>query len=254
MTGAVRRTAFAALALATLPTLATAQQPAPVAIDSSAPADEAEGSDDIVVIGDNGSQYRLTSDALRDAIRAFRQHRAAFAPASRLIFTVTAGDGGSLEGLSLYLRARRADRDGVRATIDLPFDSEGRIEMPIEQVATGNWDLRANRARGGIRIQPLVLSTGSTIADRRFGDMRLQCRVSIAFARLSLPVRALAGAVGPCGSRRVALYTGVPRAISAVTISGYTSAIDIRPNGMSFRVPLQDVAISNEARLRLTYR
>jgi hypothetical protein len=248
------RLGLAALALAALPAAALAQQPAPVAIYGNTPADEAEGSDDIIVIGDNGGQFRLTSDALRDAIRAFRQHRAAFAPASRLIFTVTAGDGGDLDGLTLYLRARRADRDGVRATIDLPFDAEGRIEMPIEQVATGNWDLRANRARGGIRIQPLVLSPGSSIADRRFGDMRLQCRVSIAFARLSLPMRALAGAVGPCGSRRVALYTGVPRAISAVTITGYTTPIDIRPNGMSFRVPLQDEGIGNEARLRLIYR
>lgn len=251
---AMGRAAFAALALAALPALASAQQPAPVAIDSSAPADEAEGSDDIVVVGDNGGQFRLTSDALRDAIRAYRQHRPTYAPNSRLIFAVSAGDGGNLDGLTLYLRARRRDRDGVRETIDLPIDSDGGIEMPIDLVATGNWDLRANRARGGIRIQPLVLSPGSSPADRRFGDLRLQCRVSIAFARLSLPVRALAGAVGPCGSRRVALYTTARRAISAVTITGYSAPIDIRPNGMSYRVPLQDDSIGNEARLRLTYR
>lgn len=62
------------------------------------------------------------------------------------------------------------------------------------------------------------------------------------------------GAVGPCGSQRVALYMGVLRPISAATITGHGEALTIRSDGMSFRVPLHDEAIGNEERLRLTYR
>ncbi len=213
-----------------------------------------EGSDDIVVVGDNGGQFRLTGDALRDALQAFVTHRSAFAPAARLRFSVKAAGNPTLDGVQVYLRDRRRLRDGTRAILDLPLDGDGRFELPADALSLGNWDLRVAGAGGGIRIQPLVLSPGSSIADRRFGDMRLQCRVSIAFARLSLPVRMLAGAVGPCGSSSVALYTSVPQEISSVSITGYAEPIDIRPNGMSFRVPLQDDSIGNEARLRLVYR
>ena len=84
--------------------------------------------------------------------------------------------------------------------------------------------------------------------------MRLQCRVSIAFARLSLPIRLLAGAIGPCSSDRVRLYTRAPRLLSVVTISDYSMPIDVRPDGLSYHVPLQDERIANEARLRHVYR
>lgn len=222
---------------------------AAVAIDA-----EAEGSDDIVVVGDNGGTYRLTGDSLRDAARAYGEHRATFARDATLYFAVEAGDGGTLDGLTLYLRARQRSEDGSRAIIDLPLDAMGRFVLPPEIAASGNWDLRANRSRGGIRIRPLVLSPGSSIPDRRFGDMRLQCRVSVAFARLSLPIRLLAGAIGPCSSSRVQLYTRAPRPLSAVTITGYAATIDVRPDGLSYHVPLQDESISNEARLRHMYR
>jgi hypothetical protein len=212
------------------------------------------GSDDIVVVGDNGSQFRLTGDALRDALRAFVRHRPIYAPAGRLIFSVTANGNPSLDGVQVYLRARRRLRDGTRAILDLPLSRDGGFELPGDALSLGEWDLRVAGARGGIRIRPLVLSPGTSIADRRFGDFRLQCRVSIAFARLSLPLRALAGAVGPCSSSRVALYARAPQALSAVAITGYTAPIDIRPNGVSFRVPLHESSIGNEARLRLVYR
>lgn len=232
-----------------MPVAAQVDGGAALAIDA-----EAEGSDDIVVVGDNGGAYRLTGDSLRDAARAYSEHRATFAPDASLYFAVEAGDGGTLDGLSLYLRARQRGADGSRAIVDLPIDAQGRFVLPLEIAASGDWDLRANRSRGGIRIRPLVLSPGSEIADRRFGDMRLQCRVSIAFARLSLPIRLLAGAVGPCSSRRVRLFTRAPRPLTAVTITGHAEPIDVRPDGLSYHVPLQDENIGNEARLRHIYR
>lgn len=224
-------------------------------VDVASPIDgESEGSDDIVVVGDNGDAFRLTGDSLRDAARAYREHRATFAPDATLFFAVEAGDGGTLDDLTLYLRARRRGEDGSRGILELPLDAQGRFVLPPEIAASGDWDLRANRSRGGIRIRPLVLSPGSSIPDRRFGDMRLQCRVSVAFARLSLPIRLLAGAIGPCSSSRVRLYTRAPRPLSAVTITDYVAPIDVRPDGLSYHVPLQDQSIGNEARMRHIYR
>ena len=212
------------------------------------------GSDDIVVVGDNGNLFRLTADSLRDAARAYRQHQPAFGPAATLYLQVEPGEDGLIEGVDLYLRARRRNAEGGFAPVALPLDANSRAAVPLAQVATGQWELRTNRARGGIRIRPLVLPPGTGLADRRFGDLRLQCRVSIAFARLSLPMRALAGAVGPCGSSRVTLITRATRPISAATVTGYATPLTIRDDHLSYIVPLADSSISNEARLRLTYR
>lgn len=219
----------------------------------SEPADAGD-SDDIIVVGDNGNLFRLTADSLRDAARAYSQHRGTFAPAASLFLQVEAADGSSLDDVELYLRARRRGADGDRQSIDLPLDANHRAVLPVDQVISGQWELRTNRARGGIRIRPLVLSPGSSLADRRFGDLRVQCRVSIAFARLSLPMRALAGALGPCGSSRVTLLTRASRPISAATVTGYPAPLPIRDDGVTYAVPLHDQTIPNEARLRLTYR
>jgi len=217
-------------------------------------AGDAGDGNDIVVIGDNGNLFRLTADSLRDAARAFGQHRDTYAPAANLYLQVEAADGGSLDDVEIYLRARRRGPDGDRQTIDLPLDANHRAALPIDQVITGQWELRTNHARGGIRVRPLVLSPGSSLPDRRFGDLRVQCRVSIAFARLSLPMRALAGALGPCGSSRVILLTRASRPITAATITDYPTPLPIREDGVTYSVPLHDQNISNEARLRLTYR
>ena len=240
--------AFALLVgLIAAPALAVPQPPAAVA-DSA--ADDA----DIVVVGDNGSSYRLTGDALRDAAQAFNANRAAYAPGSQLFFEVIPAGGVGLADVAMYLRARGTDSDGRHAHVDLMLDRDGRFVLPTDVVINGRWDLSSTSPRGSIRVRPVVLSHGSSIADRRFGDLRLQCRVFIAFARLSLPMRALAGAAGVCNNSHIALYTRAPRPLSAVTISGYARPIDIRGDLVSYRVPLHDQSIGNEARMRLTYR
>lgn len=234
-------------------TSAPASTPAPTASSArTEPAPDVE--QDIVVVGDNGNLFRLTADSLRDAARAYQQHHATYAPGSALYLLVESADGSSLDGVDVYLRARRRGADGDRATISLPLDADQRAVLPVDQVATGQWELRTNRTRGGIRIRPMVLSPGSSLPDRRFGDLRLQCRVSIAFARLSLPMRALAGALGPCSSSRVTLLTRATRPISAANITGYATPLTIRDDGVTYAVPLHDQSITNEARLRLTYR
>jgi hypothetical protein len=244
---------LAAVLLSAAPLSAQTAAPASAPLnDTTDPAQDAE--QDIVVVGDNGNLFRLTADSLRDAARAYQQHHVTYAPGATLYLLVESADSSSLDGVDVYLRARRRGADGDRATISLPLDTNQRAVLPVDQVATGQWELRTNRTRGGIRIRPLVLSPGSSLPDRRFGDLRLQCRVSIAFARLSLPMRALAGALGPCSSSRVTLLTRATRPISAANITGYATPLTIRDDGVTYAVPLHDQSITNEARLRLTYR
>lgn len=51
------------------------------------------------MVGENGGQFRLTGDSLRDALRAFVRHRPEFAPEARLRFRVTADGNPNLGGV-----------------------------------------------------------------------------------------------------------------------------------------------------------
>lgn len=258
--GLVAAPAALIAALIIVPVSAQSGTPAPTGTQAvgtdhaDAATGDADSSDDIVVVGDNGSSVRLTADSLRDAAEAYRAHRDEFAPASNLYFRVDIPAGSTRDGLLLYLRARARDADGTHAIIDLTVDDQGLFLLPIDTVITGGWELRTNRRRGGIRIRPLVLSPGSEIADRRFGDMRLQCRVSVAFARLNLFTRALAGAVNVCNNRRIRLFTRSPQPLASATVSSRSEPLQIGADGISFQVPLSDESIGNDDRLRLTYR
>lgn len=90
--------------------------------------------------------------------------------------------------------------------------------------------------------------------NRRFGDLRLQCRVAVAFARLNILLRAAANAIGPCDSPSVRLLTIPEHPVATVTISGYDGDPEIRADGMRYRVPLHVDSIGNEARMVITYR
>jgi hypothetical protein len=232
------------------PAAGATAQPAPAGAASA--SDPAEDSGDIIVVGDNGQSYSLTADALRDAVRAFRAHRAAYAPDAVFYFRASLTDG-DVDGLDLYLRRRRGAANAADP-VHLERDPAGYYRVPIDLVADGDWELRANRARSALQLRPLILSPASRIADRRFGDLRLQCRVAIAFARLGLPARMAVGALGPCGSSRVALYMRADRPVASVSITGYSGTIALREDAMAIRVPLADAAITNEDRLRITYR
>jgi hypothetical protein len=243
----------AALAVQAAPAASATPPPAPTA-QSFADVDADEGSEDIVVVGDSGSETTLSADALRDAAQAFQRHRPAFAPQARFFFRVQPSAGQSLENIDLRLRDRRRNADGGYDRIDLTLDADGMFELPVEVVLSGTWSLRTSAPAGTLRIRPQILSPGSSLYDRRFGDARLQCRVAIAFARLNIAFRALASAANPCNRRNVGLYLAAPRPIDAVMITGWTEPIEIRPDRLSFRVPLHEEAISNDARMRITFR
>lgn len=215
------------------------------ALDGGTGSQEVDSAE-IIVVGDSGQGARLTADSLRDAAQAFVRNRAEFAPRSTLYLWVRS------DPAQLGFVLRQLHGDHLRHPLEL--DGANRLVVPVDLVRTGDWELRVQGAHGVPEIQPLVLSPGSELTNRRFGDARLQCRVSIAFARLSLPKRALFGAIGPCASSRVALYAKVPQAIAAAVIERPARVLELGPGAMSIRVPLHDKSIGNEARMRVTFR
>jgi hypothetical protein len=231
---------LAALALA-LQAAPAAAQPAP------APANEApiaEG-EDILVTGMGQNGYRLTADQLRDAVRAFQQHRATFAPQASLRWQILpAAEAAGLE-IRLVSGAER---------IAVPVDANGTFTLPAERILGGNWRLQTNAGRRQIRIRPSTFSPGGSDAEFRMGDARLLCRVYWAFAnnQFSVIQRAMFGAVGGCGSRRVAIWYSSDRPVSSVTAGAIN--FEVREGGNAYRPLLHDRTIDDGVRVRVTYR
>lgn len=236
--------------------LALASPAAAMAQSISAPATaaQAESPDDIVVVGQNGDKTKLTADSLRDAAQAYVANRAEFAPDAPFQFEVRNADPAFTTGLKLYLRKRKPQRDGSYPTRDLAFDDQRRFELPTDLVVSGDWELRTTPNRAGLRISPAIFSPGTKIGDRRVGDFRLQCRVLIAFARISAPLRVLVSAFNLCNNKSVGWYEKSPKPLLRAEIPGRDIDLMSKKNPDNYRIPLGDKRIANDERLRLTYK
>lgn len=205
-------------------------------------------SDDIVVVGFS-KPYRLTVAQLRNAARAYERGRARLAPEGRLYFQVATADGAERRGeVRLTLRSSRRN-------VGLSLDGEGRFVLP--PLEDDDWELVADRGTRSISIQPLVLSPGTGLDDRRLGDLRLQCEVTWAIQKehASLPERAIFGAAGGCGSRRLGLYAKADRPIRSASVSwnGRTTPVPVLSDGRSFRAPLGDRTLPDAARVHFDH-
>ena len=204
----------------------------------------AEPEQDIVVIG-LATPYRIAAGPLRKAQKTYAKGRATAAPGSTLFFRIS---GVPTEGLALTLR----DGDAV---IALPIDAAGRVVLP--DLATRDWTLVANRTRGTLQLRPLVMSTGTTMEDRRLGDLRLECAVKWAVAPdVPFPVRAMFNAAGGCRSSRIAFYFKSPQPVAAASVTaadGTVTALPVRPGGTSYRPPLSDRTLSDDMRVAIRF-
>lgn len=203
--------------------------------------------DEIVVVGERGEKVQFTADSLRDAAKAFQRYRKALAPNARMYLRA---DRGEVIGRRLWL----AERRGAKRTIDLAEDASGRIALPVGEISSGKWELRTSRTGSTLRVRPWIDSGNSSETDRRIGDMRLYCRVMLAFERLPLPLRLLATSVDPCGKDRGPLNIRMARPIARATIDGVSEPLELSEDRLSYRLSLFDRSISNDARLRVVYR
>lgn len=213
------------------------------------PAVATQEVDEIVVTGFS-KPYKLTGRQLAAALKAYRKYRPLHAPQGKLLFEVSRRIASrNPDPLRLSLRSGAS-------VIPVALDASSRFVLP--ELAGKGWELVANRGSGAIKIQPLILSPGSTEADRALGDMRLQCEVTwAAFVKPGLPflLRGVAAAVNACHRSDFALMQSVDRKIAAASIVAGTSVTPIKlgTTGMSYRYPGHDKALPNWARVRFRY-
>lgn len=223
--------------------------PQPSIPDAGAPSTATEG-DEIVITG-YAKRYKFSGKQLRKAAKVYAAGKAAYAPASQLMFVVTRKKGGSdLNGVKLSLRA-----PGKKA-IAVPLDSASRFVLPA--FPKGAWELVANRGSGALEFSPLVVSPGTTDTDVRLGDMRLECEVTwAAFIKPSLPLvaRGVAAAIPGCRSTRFRMHVASDCRISRAWVS--TGAVEkpvhVIANGHNYRLPTADRTLPNSACVRFRF-
>ncbi len=235
----MRRNLMIAAMLLTNATPTLAQTPPP----PQTAADE-----DITVVGLGERAYKLNAQQLRAAVGAFEQNRAAFAPQARLMWFLM--PRGPHPEVSLALK----DNEGE--VLPIPVSAEGSFTLPHDKILTGQWRLVTTAAKGAIRIQPVAMSPGATREQFRMGDARLSCRVHWGFIsdQYSIVTRSLFSMVGGCASSSIGIYFSTDKPINAVTIDGWSKPIQYGQNNKSWRIPLHEKTISNEAVARVTYR
>lgn len=230
-----RHIAMVALVLAT-----SAEAQDAVAEAEPAPSDE------IVVTGVRESTIDLPR--LLKAQAAFRSGRAALAPTSTLRFQLRPAPGVALAGMTLVLRA------GAQR-IAVPIGADGGFVLP--DLPAGKWELVHNRGRGRIAVRALVISAGMTEADRRLGDLRLQCRAGWELAKAGHSIVARSGfaMMGGCASRKFAFYFHAARPIAAAALvaGGETRALPVRPDRLAYRAPLGDKGLPNDAMVHVRH-
>ena len=209
-------------------------------------AQEPPASDEIVVTGTRVSTLDLPR--LLKAQAAFEAGRAKYAPTSALYFQLRPAAGVAVEGMTLALV--KGDQDMI-----VPIDAENRFTLP--RLPAGRWELVHNRGAGRIAVRALVISAGTSEADRPLGDLRLQCRAGweLAKAKFSFIERGGFSAMGGCNSGKFAFYFRTPRAIQSATLTSgaATSDLPVMADRSAYRAPLGDKALPNDARIRVRY-
>ncbi len=247
-------TAVAALATAALGQTAPAdpQAAAPPAALAANTASEAEAGD--IVVTARGVDPARVAERLRRAVEAYRESRARNAPAGQLYFRVLAHDAADLAALQLSLRSD--DR-----VVPLTLDDAGRFTIPDDFPVAHSWELQTGNGPSSFAFRPLLLSPGTTVADRRLGDLRLQCRVAAAVAQDSMPLlqRAAFGAMGGCSSSSIQFNLRSEQPLAGATIAGPgvtggSMALTVSATGRSVAMPIANNDMGDEARLTLTYR
>lgn len=226
-----------------------------MAVAVPATAQEAdEGGSEIVVTG--RKPLRIDGKILRAALERFARDRATLSPQGVLRFEFWRGTARvRADGMQLALTNAAGDMLPVRV------DGDGRVAL--DAVPQGRWFLTAPARPHSMALRPMVLSEETSVEDRRLGDLRMQCRVAVAMARVqasevSMPLIRKFDAKGGCGSRDFQFYhRAEQRLASAIAIGpgpDDARALPLSSRRTSYSPPLSDRKLGHETRVRTTYQ
>jgi hypothetical protein len=199
---------------------------------------------------------------------AFERHRALAPAAERLKFRLTARNKDESPD---PLAARLVGDGGFK--LPIAIDATHRFVVPRSEAALdAASELELNRKKGAYRTEPDVQTPGVAENQRRLGDLRLECKVTVAMAKEEIPtffvltINTILMRTDWCGffgdpddtrfegaSRTATFgYRAERRLSQALLVEGNRSAL-LKVNGRSFNVPIGNPSWSDDAMIELTY-
>ncbi|CAH0279555.1 hypothetical protein SRABI118_03735 [Massilia sp. Bi118] len=188
---------------------------------------------------------------------AFDEYRK-MAPAAPLRFRVLGADGkpvATADGLALRL----ASDDG---STPVAIDAAGLVDIARSQAA---YDADAyfilNQKRGRFSARPEIRTPGLPDNVRRLGDLRLECRVSVAIAKDQIPFLARAAintmmlSTDWCGKKDMNASFPAGRELEGAVIShgGRSAELELESHRDSYMAPLGNPAWPDDALITLKY-
>lgn len=228
------------MVIAVLVLIAVGVQAGPALGQAFPPADEE------VVVEASRSPFAIDAKALRRAAASFDKHRS-LAPEAPLRFRAI-DRAPQAESLRVWI-----ERGDAVETVT-PGD-DGLLTLPPAAFAEGA-RLRANRSDKALGLEPEILSPGTALGTRRFGDLRLQCRVALSLHLDELPLylRAVAPPVGViCNSKHFGYYAYADPGVESAEIrgAGADKLVWVSKDGPSigrgYVAPLGDRSIGDDA-------
>lgn len=201
-------------------------------------------------------------------LNAFDKHRALAPAAERLQFRFTTNNKDEAADA---LAARLVGDGGFRLPVAIAAD--GRFSVPRSEAAEdAQSELELNRKRGVYRTSPDIHTPGLPEHQRRLGDLRLECKVTIAMAKAEIPtfwVLAINGILmrtdwcGFFGDQEDTRFEGASKKAhfgyradrplaQALLVEGNRSAL-LNVNGKSFDVPIGNTSWGDNALIELRF-
>jgi hypothetical protein len=183
-------------------------------------------------------------------------HDHALAPTATLRFHMMRHAGGSVDASDGLVLSLVSDA----STIPVPIGPDGLFTIQRDQAAIdADATFMLNRRSGAYTAHPEVRTPGLPDNVRRLGDLRLECRVTIAIVKDQMPflakvaVNSLLMSSDWCAKK--AMNFGYPSAlrVSAATLHDGTRTLPLPVEDWRYSVPIGDPSWSNDATVELSF-
>jgi hypothetical protein len=147
---------------------------------------------------------------------------------------------------------------GAGPAIMLAISDDGRFTVPrSEQAYDDDADIVLNRKKGNLQAKPDIRTPGLPEHVRRLGDLRLECKVSLAIVKKEMSFLARAAVTTLlttsdwCGVKGVQYRFATERPANGATLAFADRKLNLRNDGENFFVPLADPSWPDDALIEL---